>query len=803
MTMPHSGRTEPGPDELATAVTQLTAELAALRSDLARRHLHDLAAGVLVAQLSLTPADAVDHLARLAQTMGVSPEDLSADIVNAASGTAVGPEKGATSRTGAAAVGSTAEAPEHPDVTGAASTASPIAPATQDGGTAAETGTAVETAAGARRTRRFEAAVEADARAGSPVDEVTETLLDSGMRPLGVRALWLFRRTETDCLELAGQAGASPLEAAHWRWVPPATCSPLHRVLAEATPLWLPTGPPEGERLPGPAPDAARAVLPLRQRGTVTGLVVADWPGPTPLDDPVRRALTDLCVPAARILDAGSPASAEPAVLAALLDLLTHPAMALRADPGTATLHVEHLNRPAVDSASHVPGPAGRPLAQVFPAMHADLVRLAEAARDSAAPQRAARVPVERRAGEPEPLHDVRVLPVAPGLTVVLWHGATDRGLSVSRVLGRLENLAAFEDDLITGESRWSEQAYRIFGLDPDTPPVPLRRLGAHLHRDEARKLAELLAELTQNHEGAHTVVRAVREDGGLRHVRIAAEPLLTGGVLTGITGVYQDVSAQHHTEIALSATFDRLTAAQTQAALRHQLVLQLQQAIVPEVPVLQRLPGLQVAARYRPAAEEYRVGGDWYDVLPLPSDRVLVAVGDIAGHGIDSVTGMVSLRNALRGLAFTGHAPARLMAWLNEVTLYTHGHPTATAVCALFDPADRTLCWASAGHLPPLLLRAGRATFLEPPRNILLGAAHSAEYSEKLTQLERGDTLMLYTDGLVERRHTGLDESLAALRRAAERLGPGGLDERTDRLLATVTGDTDDDTSLVVVRVQ
>ncbi|UUN30480.1 SpoIIE family protein phosphatase [Streptomyces sp. FIT100] len=794
MTTSDRGRDAPGRDQLAAAVTQLTAELAALRRDLARRHLLDLASGVLVAQLSLTPADAVDHLAQLAETTGIAPEDLAADIVNGASGTA-----GLSPLAMAADLG---EAAADEDAAAAADAAAD-ADGTADVGVdeAADIDVDQERT-DARRARLTEAAAEAAAQTGGTVDEVAETLLDGGLRPLGVRGLWLFRRTETDCLELAGQAGVSPLEAAHWRWVPPGAHSPLHRVLTEAAPAWLPAGPGDGERLPGPAPDAARAVLPLRQRGAVTGLALADWPGPRELDEPVQRALMGLAVPAARILDAGGADPAEPAVLAPLLDQLTHPAMSLRADPENGALHVEHLNRPALDSAGRTHGTAGRPLAQVFPAVSADLAQLARAARESAAPRREARLPVVHRAGDPDPLHDVRVLPVGPGRTVVLWHGATDPLMSLTRVLGRLENLAAFEDDLIAGTSRWSEQAYRIFGLDPAAPAVPLRRLAPQLHRDETDKLHDLLTELTERRHGAHTVVRVVREDGGLRHVRIAAEPLLTGGVLTGITGVYQDVSAQHHTEIALSATYDRLTAAQTQAALRHQLVVQLQQAIVPEVPVLQRLHGLEVAARYRPAAEEYRVGGDWYDVLPLPGGRVLVAVGDIAGHGIDSVTGMVALRNALRGLAFTGHSPARLMSLLNEVTLHTHGHPTATAVCALYDPAERSLCWASAGHLPPLLLRDARARFLDPPRNILLGAVPSAEYAQRVTPLAPGDTLMLYTDGLVERRHTGLDESLAGLRRAAERLGRGGLDERTDRLLASVTGDTDDDTSLVVVRV-
>ncbi|MEU2155224.1 SpoIIE family protein phosphatase [Streptomyces sp. NPDC019396] len=768
--MPDHGRDAPEPDRLISTVTQLTAELADLRRDLGRSHLLDLASGVVVAQLALSPAEAMEHLARLAGSTGTSVEDLAADIVNGASGTAAVRGTDLARPVGGDGNDLDAQDPDSRDR--------------------------------ARRARRTEAAVDAAAKTGGSADEVAETLLDGGLRPLGVRGLWLFRRTETDCLELAGQAGISPLEATHWQWVPPGPSSPLHRALSDAGPVWLPAGPSGGERLPGSAPGGARALLPLRRRGTVTGLAVVDWPGPRELDDATQRTLTDLSVPAARILDAGAAGPADPAVLAPLLDQLTLPGMALRTEPSTGALHIEHLNRPALDWAGRVHGSAGRPLAQVFPAVEAAIGQLAGVARETAAPQRAARLPVVHRAGDPDPLHDVRVLPVGPDRTVVLWHGSTDPGMSLTRVLGRLENLAAFEDDLIAGTSRWSEQAYRIFGLDPATPAVPLRRLAPQLARDEAGKLEDLLTELTQRHQGAHTVVRALREDGGLRHVRIAAEPLLTGGVLTGITGVYQDVSAQHHTEIALSATYDRLTVTQREAAVRHQLVLQLQQAIVPEVPVLQRLPGLQVAARYRPAAEEFRVGGDWYDVLPLPSGRVLVAVGDIAGHGIDSVTGMVSLRNALRGLAFTGHSPARLMSLLNEVTMHTHGNPTATAVCALYDPADRSLHWASAGHLPLLLLREGRACFLDPPRNILLGAMPSARYTDQVTALAPGDTLVLYTDGLVERRHTGLDESLAGLRRAAERLGPGSLDTRTDRLLESVTGDTDDDTSLVVVGV-
>lgn len=476
--------------------------------------------------------------------------------------------------------------------------------------------------------------------------------------------------------------------------------------------------------------------------------------------------------------------------------------MILHRDQDSSKLSVEYLNESASKALGSSHPAVGQPIEVAFPHHHSELALLSRQAHSGTSVRRAARLPAEHGPRAPAPLLDVRVLSAGAEETIVLWHTGSDRRLSAMRALGRLQGVAPFEDDLTTGTSVWSEQAYGILGVDRESEPFPLARLQLRVHPEDADNLAELLSALMERRTSAVTVVRITRDDGGLRHVRIAAEPLLNEGVLTGITGVYQDVSAGFHTEVALSATFDQLTAVQAQAALRHQLALQLQQAIVPEMPAVQRLQGLQATARYRPAVQEYRVGGDWYDVLPLPNGKVLVAVGDIAGHGIDSVTGMVALRNALRGLAFTGHTPGRLMEWLNDVTLNTQGHPTATAVCALYDPADRTLCWASAGHLPLLLVRDGIARLLDPPRDVLLGAVPSTVYQETTTQLMPGDTLFLYTDGLIERRHDALDEGLDGLRRAAEVLSVCEVEEQADRLLSSAPGDTDDDTSLIAVRI-
>ncbi|MEW2633017.1 SpoIIE family protein phosphatase [Streptomyces sp. NPDC048389] len=752
-----------GQREPRALVVRLSEENAALREELARRHLTDLATGILAAQLRTSPSEAGDYLARLAESAAAGLEDIAADIVNGVGGAV------------------TVAAPAAPR--------SPAEEAHGDG---------LAPHAEERRLRRVVTAAEA----ADTVSSGATTLLEGGLEPLGVESLWLWRLTGSGCLQLAGRAGVSASEASQWRWIPPAAPAPIRAAFADGAPVWLPTGTPAGERLPGPSDRAARALFPLRLRGRTMGLALAAWPDSADLDERLRAALTGLVEVAARVLGAeSSPVSEEPA-LDDLLDALVHPAMTLKRDPRTAALLVEHVNGPAAEALGASRQAVGRPVEAAFPLIHDDLDAMARRAHYAAAPQRAARLPAEHGAGSGGQLLDLRVLPAGTDRSVVLWHTSSDRRTAVGRAVGRLQGLALFEDDLGTGGSTWTEQTYAIFGMDRGTAPFPLTELGPRVHPDDAGELAELLKDLLERRKGTTAVVRVAREDGGLRHVRIAAEPLLRGEVLSGITGVYQDISAEYHAEVALTATFDQLTAVRAQATLRHRLVLQLQQAIVPEMPAPARLPGLSAAARYRPAAREYRVGGDWYDILPLPDGRVLMAVGDIAGHGIDSATGMIALRNALRGLAFTGQSPGRLMGLLNEVTLYTAGHPTATALCALYDPEDRVLRWASAGHLPILLLRGGTATLLDPPQDILLGAVHAPVYQEATTPLDPGDTLLLYTDGLIERRHDGLDEGLAALRQMAERLPDCEVEEQLDRLLSTATGDTDDDTSLIAVRI-
>ncbi|MFJ9867616.1 SpoIIE family protein phosphatase [Streptomyces sp. NPDC101165] len=737
--------------------TGLAAEIERLRADYARRHLTDLATGVLAVQLGVSIAEAAAHLDALARATGLSPADLAADVVNS--------------------VAAPGDQPYVP---------SPVPP--------------LQT----RHQRRTAAAAEAT----DSVGDAARTLLEGALDPLGADSLWLWRSVASGSLSLAGHAGAGAAEAAAWRWISPACPEPFRTALDGSAPLWLESGPDEGCPLPGVRADAARALLPLRRQGEMVGLALVGWPGPTPFDASLRRAVTDLMGMAITVLDRPDSPMPDVPVLVDLLDALTRPAALLQTSEVSGAVIVEHVNGEAVAALGGALSAGDRHLSRVFPLAHQALGRLVQRARHSRRPQRAARLPATPRPephGAPAPLLDVRVLPAGDARYVLLWNTVTDSGLATGRAVSRLQSVATFQDSLTGGETVWSEQAYDMFGMGRDDAPVPLLALRGRIHRGDDGALTELLRSLMDGRTGAQSVLRIVRPDGSVRHVRVAAEPLLDGETVTGFVGVYQDESVIHRTELALSATFDSLTVVRDQAELRHRLALQLQQAIVPEAPAPQELPGgLVVAARYRPAAEEYQVGGDWYDVLPLPDGKLLVAVGDIAGHGIDAVTGMVALRNAQRALAFTGGPPGQLMGWLNEVTLRTGDGTSATAVCALYDPDARDLVWSSAGHLPLLLLRDGRARLLKTPEDILLGAVPSFRYQERRIALRPGDTLLLYTDGLIERRHDGLGVGLARLVAAVDELATGGhLGPLVDGLLGLAMGDTDDDTCIVAVGVR
>lgn len=212
---------------------------------------------------------------------------------------------------------------------------------------------------------------------------------------------------------------------------------------------------------------------------------------------------------------------------------------------------------------------------------------------------------------------------------------------------------------------------------------------------------------------------------------------------------------------------------------------------------------GIEFGARYVAGVEGIDIGGDWYDAVPLPDGRVLVVVGDVSGRGLPAATMMAALRYAIRAYAADGDGPAEILTKLSGlVSIPRDGH-FATVLCAVIDRANRTIVLANAGHPEPLLLGDGPARFVTTQTRPPIGVRMSAPYPAVSAPLPPTATLLLYTDGLIERRGEHLDVGLERLKGAAERPAPS-LQILLDNVLRdAIPRGSDDDTALVGVRWQ
>jgi serine phosphatase RsbU (regulator of sigma subunit) len=276
--------------------------------------------------------------------------------------------------------------------------------------------------------------------------------------------------------------------------------------------------------------------------------------------------------------------------------------------------------------------------------------------------------------------------------------------------------------------------------------------------------------------------------------------PEETGGSAADVPAT-EALQLLDQTRLALAEARDLLADSEQRAAAEHELALRLQRAIMPQGIRPMAAAGVDIAGRCLPAMPDSLVGGDWYDALQLPGGDLLFVVGDIAGHGIEAVTGMVTARNALRGLAVTGAEPHELIGQLNHTACLFGEGVTGTVICGRYSPDSQMLRWARAGHLPPVLVRGGTATVQPMPEGMLLGVQPGAEYEQLCLQLRRDDTLLFYTDGLIERRAASISDALAEFAAAAVPADPD-LDAHATRILAGAASDTGDDACLLAARI-
>lgn len=265
----------------------------------------------------------------------------------------------------------------------------------------------------------------------------------------------------------------------------------------------------------------------------------------------------------------------------------------------------------------------------------------------------------------------------------------------------------------------------------------------------------------------------------------------------------------------------DRVTrlAAERRAATRtRSLAEALQRALLTDPP---QPTGLQIAVRYTPAAHGAQIGGDWYDAFAGPGQLTTLVLGDVAGHDRDAAAAMAQLRNLLRGVSHAvGKPPAAILSGLDRAmadlglgTLATTVLMQVAAPNPVADPptrgrpASRTVTWSAAGHPPPLLLSPdGSAALLEhTPADLLLGVDPDTPGRDHTTVLPAGSSVLLYSDGLIERRGEDLDTGTARLLATAEALAHLPLEQFCDQLQHTLAPDgaRGDDIALLALRLQ
>lgn len=223
----------------------------------------------------------------------------------------------------------------------------------------------------------------------------------------------------------------------------------------------------------------------------------------------------------------------------------------------------------------------------------------------------------------------------------------------------------------------------------------------------------------------------------------------------------------------------------------------------------LPAVSGARLAARYAGAPHMTEVGGDWYDAFTLPDGSLGLVIGDVIGHDVDAAVHMSQLRNLLRAVAWMGRAdPATIVTELDRIWagLVLGPEALATLIVAVLSQSPGgtwRLRWANAGHLAPLVVEGSREpAFLERPADTLLGAPAAAPRSTHEVELHVPATLLLYTDGLIERRSETLERSATRLRRSVQKLPVDDPEQLCDGLIAGVRPDHDDDIAVLAVRL-
>ncbi|MEV7395192.1 SpoIIE family protein phosphatase [Streptomyces sp. NPDC091215] len=651
---------------------------------------------------------------------------------------------------------------------------------------------------------------------GSP-QKLAGALLEHLAPKVDADAVLLYRRLPGDGLELIGHAGIDTTLAVRWHQVPPLDGIAPLEALKAGEPLWLERFAVDRQEFQlidePPGRWRSRAWLPVPGDGpaaTALGVLRRDEAVFGPAARELLRAVTRLCAGRLTALD-GPPepeASGFSRTVQRVLDAL--PGAAVLLTPlRAATGEVEdYLVEAATPDAFDILGRTGREMVgarilESYPAVAGESLWQGYLKALGGQPYE----------GEPfvyeevvagvtvTATYSVRAARLGDGLLVTwLRHDTEERQEQRLADMQRLGNLGWANWNLVTRQVTWSSQVYTILGRDPGRGAVPLDLLPDLVLPEDARALARAVSELARGGNQFDVPFR-IRSGNAVRHLRAVAEAVTApDGTVVEVHGFVQDLTAQRSAELALVDSERAILMQRGVLEAERALAARLQHALLPLPSEPVRLRGLRVEVAYLPAQAGVHVGGDWFSAIELPDDAALFVIGDVAGHGVDAVATMAQLRFTAKGMVTTGSSLTGALARLNFLLLHSRdAQATATLVLARYEPADRRLTWAQAGHLPPLLVRAGEVQLLDRPDGMLLGASAHPVYESAECRMEPGDRLLMYTDGLVERPGEDIDTGLARLSEAVRAAGPGSLDAL---LAAMLEGERRDDVCVLDIRV-
>lgn len=331
-------------------------------------------------------------------------------------------------------------------------------------------------------------------------------------------------------------------------------------------------------------------------------------------------------------------------------------------------------------------------------------------------------------------------------------------------------------------------------------PAADILSVGRLVERSDVPGFVQDVRELLTGGEIADREL-TLHTPAGTRRVRWLGQAQPAGSdPPTTVLFAARDITEQEERLRSALSTAERL---RQEAAAERRVSETLRGALTPPLPVV-GAEGISVGAAFVPS--DHRIGGDWYKCRELLDGRVLLAVGDASGHGVDAASRAVQQRSALAGLAYTDGDPGELATALGEVVYYSGVDSTATAVIGHLDPASRRFRWASAGHPTPLLVRDGEPRVPDAEHGLMFGVAPEPSYPVNCTLLRPGDLLVFYTDGVIESRGQDLDAGTRALIDAVRECaagGDGGARAVADRVMGEILGpEAEDDATVFVLRV-